>query len=308
MEPLRTAPVHVVAPAPERCSLCGGERLALRFPARGGAPADARAYACTSFDHREHGPIWACESCGLLFQWPLPSEEALVTSYASVEDPLYLAEKENRYLTFRQAVRLLGPPLGRRLLDVGAYCGIFTDVAREAGFRPEALELSRWAAGHARALGLVVHEQTLSRRAESGDRYHVVTMWDVVEHLADPRRDLAAAYRLLEPGGRLHLSTIDTGSLVARALGARWPWLMHMHLFYFDRRNLGALLEEVGFRVVSARSYVHTVSAGYLLRKLAASFPAAAPIFRALARVVPARVAVPVSLGDNMAITAEKPR
>ena len=52
---------------------------------------------------------------------------------------------------------------------------------------------------------------------------------------------------------------------------------------------------------------MHTVSAGYLLRKLAASFPRVAPALEAAARVVPARLAVPVSLGDNMAIEAVKP-
>ena len=303
-----TIPQHPhLALAPTRCALCGGDRLALRFAARGDGPADARAYACTSFGHRAHGPIWACDACGLLFQWPLPDEEALIASYRAVEDPLYVAEKENRYLTFRRALRLLGPAGGRRLLDVGAYCGFFADVAREGGFRAEALELSRWAAAHARSLGLPVHEETLSQRAASGERYDVVTMWDVVEHVPDPRRELEAAFRLLAPGGRLHLSTIDAGSLVARALGPRWPWLMHMHLFYFDRRNLAALLEEVGFRVLGARNYAHTVSAQYLLRKLAASFPAAAPARRAHARAVPSRLAVPVSLGDNVALEAVRP-
>lgn len=307
---MSTAPARAqttLAPVPDRCFLCGSSQLTLRFPARGDRQPDARAYACTSFGHRSHGPIWACGECGVLVQWPRPSEHELVSAYADVEDPVYLAEKENRYLTFRRALRLLGPVAGRRLLDVGAYCGIFVDVAREAGFRAEGLELSRWAAAQARRLGLVIHEQTLAERAASGEGYDLITMWDVVEHLADPRRELAAALALLRKGGHIHVSTIDTSSFVARALGSRWPWLMHMHLCYFDRQNLSALLESVGFRVVERRLYTHTVSAGYLLRKIAASFPALAPLVRVASLLIPSRLAVPVSLGDNMVITAEKP-
>jgi 2-polyprenyl-3-methyl-5-hydroxy-6-metoxy-1,4-benzoquinol methylase len=243
----------------------------------------------------------------VLIQWPRPSERELVSAYADVEDPIYLAERENRYLTFRRAVRILGPAAGRRLLDVGAYCGIFVDVACEAGFRAEGLELSRWAAAQARSLGLVIHEQTLADRIGAGERYDVLTLWDVIEHLADPRRELEAAFALLREGGRIHVSTIDTSSFVARALGARWPWLMHMHLCYFDRQNLSALLESVGFRVTDRRNYAHTVSAGYLLRKIGASFPALAPLLRAASVVIPSNLAVPVSLGDNMVITAERP-
>jgi 2-polyprenyl-3-methyl-5-hydroxy-6-metoxy-1,4-benzoquinol methylase len=299
-------------PLPSRCYLCDGSRLALRFAARGaaapagGAP-DHAAYRCTSFGHREHGPIWACGDCGFVFQWPVPPEATLLEAYGAVEDPVYLAERENRYLTFRRALRLLGAPAGRRLLDVGAYCGYFVDVAREAGFSAEGIELSRWAVGHARAAGLAVRNETIQERARAGARYDVITMWDVVEHLSDPRRDLAAAFDLLAPGGRLHVSTIDAASPVARLLGRRWPWLMDMHLLYFDRATLPALLEEVGFRVVSRRLYTHTVSADYLLRKLAASFPPAAPLFGALRWILPAKLPVPVNLGDNMVVTAERP-
>jgi SAM-dependent methyltransferase len=281
--------------------------VALRFPARGEGVIDPRAWNCTSFGHRRHPPIWRCGGCGLLFQWPRPEEPALLEAYGEVEDPVYLAERENRYLTFRRAVRVLGPARGQRLLDVGAYTGIFVDVARQAGFEAEGLELSRWAAAEGRALGLTMRNETIEERARSGARYDAITMWDVVEHLGDPRRDLGHAFALLRPGGRLVLSTIDTGSAVARLLGPRWPWLMDMHLFYFDRRNLPALLEEVGFRVLERRDYVHTVSAGYLLRKLEAGFPALRWLWRALGFVVPARLPVPVSLGDNMALVAERP-
>ncbi len=300
-------PVRSLLPVPDRCILCGDARLSLRFPARGEMVAlDAGAWRCTSFGHRHHPPIYCCDDCGLLFQWPMPADEELEEAYGGVVDPLYMAERDNRILTFRNVIRSLGPAGGRRLLDVGAYCGYFLEVARERGFRAEGLELSRWAAGLARAQGFTVHGEPLEVRANSADRYHVLTMWDVVEHLPDPREELAAARMLLVPGGRLHLSTIDTGSLVARLLGARWPWLMDMHLVYFDRPTISALLEEAGFRVLDVGTYSHTVSAGYLLRKLGASFPALAPVARALTRVIPTAWPVPVNLGDNMLVSAER--
>jgi 2-polyprenyl-3-methyl-5-hydroxy-6-metoxy-1,4-benzoquinol methylase len=236
----------------------------------------------------------------------MPPAAQLERAYADVVDPLYMAERDNRLLTFRRVVRILGPASGRRLLDVGAYCGYFLEVARERGFEAEGLELSRWAAGHARLLGFPVHSEPLVKLARAQNRYDVITMWDVLEHLPDPREEIEAARSLLSPGGRLYVSTIDTGSFSARLLGARWPWLMDMHLVYFDRATLSALLEETGFRVLEIRTYSHTVSLGYLLRKLGASFPALSPITRILSRLVPTRLPVPVNLGDNMLVVAER--
>jgi SAM-dependent methyltransferase len=291
---------------PRSCYLCRGTRLALRFEACGTPDGQPTAYKCTSFGHRVHPPIWGCLDCGLLFQWPIPSPAKLTSAYAAVEDPLYLAEKANRYQTFRKALRFLGPARGRRLLDVGAYCGYFLDVARSAGFDAEGLELSTWAAGHARSLGFRVMSESLAARASSQDRYDVLTLWDVVEHFADPRAELAAAHRLLAPGGTIHVSTIDAASLIARLLGARWPWLMEMHLFYFDRSTLPMLLEELGFRVLATKGYTHTVSAGYLLRKVEASFPWLRLPARLLRAAVPAQLPIPINLGDNMVVSAVK--
>jgi hypothetical protein len=296
-----------LAPVPERCTLCHGGRLALRYPARGRAGVDSQAVRCTSFGHRHHPPIWVCHDCSVLFQWPAPDPDALLRAYQGVEDPVYLAERENRILTFRRALRILPPAEGRTLLDVGAYCGYFLEVARDAGFRAEGLELSSWAAGQARSRGFTVHSETLARRAHSGAQYDLVTLWDVIEHLSDPRAELQAAHRLIRPGGTIVLSTIDTGSLVARLLGSRWPWLMDMHLVYFDRANLIALLEDVGFRVERSGTYTHIVSAGYLVRKLAASFPVLSPLWWLLERICPRNLPIPVNLGDNMWVAARRP-
>ena len=294
-------------PFPTTCYLCGGHDLVLRFSERHSPEAQVGFYSCTSFGHGQHPPIWRCRTCGLLFQWPMPDAEDLLEAYGAVEDPLYVGERDNRYLTFRRVLAELGPPRSRRLLDVGAYCGYFVDVARQAGFRAEGAELSAWAVAQARSLGLTMHNETVSERAASGDRYDVVTMWDVVEHLEDPRAELESAFRLVEPGGYLHLSTIDVGSHVARMMGRRWPWLMDMHLYYFDRRSISRLLEQAGFRVERICHYTHVVSVDYLLSKVGAAVPAVGRVTEALRTAVPDHWRVPVNLGDNMHVVARRP-
>lgn len=292
-----------------KCYLCGGYRLVLRFPERGRTGAGGPAtYRCTSSGHGSHPPIWRCLDCGMVSQWPRRTDAELLDEYRVVEDPVYEAEKEPRYFTFRRVLGQLGPGEGRSLLDVGAYCGYFLDVAREGGFVAEGLEFSKWAAERARSRGFPVHSETLADRASTGAAYDVITMWDVIEHMADPRAELESVVELLRPGGTLYLSTVDVGSLLARALGRRWPWLMEMHLHYFDRSTIVRLLGEVGFEGMSVGDYTHVVSLSYLTAKLEALGGRAAPAVRSVGRVVPKGWRVPVNLGDNMLVSCVRPR
>jgi hypothetical protein len=297
-----------VVSRPEGCYLCGGGQVELRFPQRGETSISGpEAYRCTSFGHGKHPPIWRCRGCGMVFQFPMRNEAELVDEYRLVEDPTYEAERESRYFTFRRVLEVLGPGQGRSLLDVGAYCGYFLDVARGGGFAPEGLELSKWAADRARSLGFEVHGETLAQRAAAGRRYRTITMWDVIEHMADPRAELEAAFSLLEPGGELYLSTIDIGSLFARGMGRRWPWLMDMHLYYFDRSTITRLLREVGFEGILISDYTHYVSVPYLATKAEAMAGPLAPVVRTIGRVVRSGWRIPVNLGDNMLVRAVRP-
>ncbi|MFQ5409750.1 MAG: methyltransferase domain-containing protein, partial [Anaerolineales bacterium] len=142
------------------CKQCGATEGRLRFAAtqtnHASAPA-LDAYRCTSFDYGAHDEIVACDECGLVFvnrEW---KQGALVGLYQDVEDPLYLDERRGRELTFRRHLRRMhrvtGAPAGRKLLDVGAYTGVFVEAARNVGWDAEGVEPSHWAVRIARRGG-----------------------------------------------------------------------------------------------------------------------------------------------------------
>jgi SAM-dependent methyltransferase len=137
--------------------------------------------------------------------------------------------------------------------------------------------------------------------------FDVVTMWDVIEHLTDPRGTLEQAYRLLKPGGLMVVHTIDIESLFARLMGTHWPWLMEMHIYYFSRRTLRKMLEQCGFQVLSDRPQGRYLRLGYLMNRVSALVPPVGrPAEWSVTKLGLRGWAVPVNLGDLFTAYARK--
>lgn len=203
-------------------------------------------------------PIVRCRECGLVFVGGEARPQELLALYdeAYYEDAEqpgydgYFAAEPRKRLHDRTLLDLI--ERRRRpgsLMEIGCAYGYFLDEARRRGWQVSGVEPSAHAARHAReALGLDVSERPFSELAVKRESIDVIALWDVIEHLPNPRETLERARDWLRPGGLLALSTGNVESLAARLHGADWslmtpPW----HQFYFSRRTLRALLGQLGF-------------------------------------------------------------
>lgn len=296
-----------------RCNLCGADDAAVLYPSTiaDGQAGDWSAYACTHAGYGRHHTIVQCRRCGLVYTNPRLDRHDIAYTYEAVQDPLYLEEREGRVLTFEHHLkpleRITGLPNGRPLLDVGCYTGIFVEIAVRHGWDAWGVEPSHWAVEEAQRRGLHVVQGTLDTADLPEAFFDVVTLWDVIEHLIDPYSALCHVHRLLKPDGLLVVHTIDIESLFARLMGARWPWLMEMHIYYFSRRTLRAMLESCGFRVLSDRPQGRYLRLGYLMNRVGALVPwMGRPAERLVTRLGLRGVAVPVNLGDLFTAYARK--
>ncbi len=297
------------------CNLCGSTEYIVRFPDTLTASLDGgewRAFRCTHPGYGVHPPIVACQQCGYVYTNPRVKVETIRENYQMVEDPLYLQERPAREVTFRHHLRHLerytGPAAGRRLLDVGAYIGVFVEVAAEAGWDAWGVEPSAWGVKVAEERGLNMVRGTLEEADLPDESFDILTMWDVIEHLTDPAGGLAEAFRILKPGGWIAAHTMDIDSLFSRLMGARWPWLMEMHIHYFSRRTLGEMLEKAGFEVASIKPEGRYLNIGYLTTRLNSYSPPIAGAVGAVARLTGLdRLPVPVNFGDLVTAYAQKP-
>ncbi|TSC64695.1 MAG: type 12 methyltransferase [Parcubacteria group bacterium Gr01-1014_106] len=298
------------------CHLCGEGTYRVIFDARNTLDDASRlvtpsSYACTTRLTSAGLRVVECRTCGLRVLHPLPDAAAVEHAYENVEDPDYLALEQQRVVTFHRLLDRIAqdrrPP--GTLLDVGCYTGLFPNMALANGWDAVGVEPSRWAVetAVARLPGRIVHADM--RTAPFPDAsFDVVTAWDVIEHVTDLRADLQALVRLLRPQGYLYLSTMKSDALIARLLGARWPWYIPMHRYYFTPRTIRGLLASAGLAVRAIEPYPHYTTLGYICTKLEEGF------FGPVARIAGAAVralgiadrTVRVNLGDVMLIVAQR--
>ncbi|MBA2364521.1 MAG: class I SAM-dependent methyltransferase [Chloroflexia bacterium] len=292
------------------CNLCGSTAATVVLQANTQA-ADLRAaaFACTSPTVGQHGTIVRCDVCALEYTNPRPNAAMLDRLYVAVEDTAYLEEEEARLATFRYEVRRLAKHSPRgRLLDIGAHVGTFLRVARDAGYEVSGVEPSEWAARYAREThDLDVRPTTVSNAGFPMESFDLVSMWDVVEHFADPQSELREVARFVKSGGVFALTTMNVGSLAPRLLRGRWPWYMLMHQYYFTPETLSRMLEKAGFEVMAVEPHVRIVYVRYMVSKLDAYSPTLHRVAQFLTeRTGLGSLRVPVNFGDLMTVYARK--
>jgi SAM-dependent methyltransferase len=134
-------------------------------------------------------------------------------------------------------------------LDVGFGNGSLLFTAEEYGFSPVGIDLRPENVAMLQEFGIEAHCLDV---AELGcpERFSVVSMADVLEHMPFPVESLTAVRRLLRPGGILLLSMPNSDSALWKALEKNksnpyWAELEHYH--NFGRARLYRLLRDTGF-------------------------------------------------------------
>jgi SAM-dependent methyltransferase len=211
--------------------------------------------------YRENGQasgLFRCGRCGLIFRDPQPDDAALERSY--YHDPAFTAmlvgplrsltlERASQHLSRLQRQGLIRP--GMKILDVGCSSGAWLEVARAHGACVEGIEVGEATAAEARRRGLPVHTGTFEECLQSlaQPKYDLITFWDVLEHLRDPRLELKLARELLVADGKVAATfpNVDgwypkaTYKLLARRTGV-WEYPEPLHLYEFSPATARGLL------------------------------------------------------------------
>lgn len=262
-----------------------------------------------------HG-VYHCQRCDVVFLWPQPSGLEITSLYDrdyfsawGFKEGERASVREMKMATFRYYVRLLQRFCQRRaILDIGCAMGYFLEVAQQHGFSPYGVELSPYAAGVAQrrfGVGRIV-QGTLEDALFAPGSFSVITMFDLIEHIPDPRALLVRVRELLTDSGIALIVTPNHGSLSRLLMGSSWTHYKLEHLFYFDPESLHTLCARVGLRVVVCRSAIKALTVEYVFSQFVAyRHRVLTPFFSLLSRMIPMTVqrrSVFIPIGEMMAV------
>lgn len=203
--------------------------------------------------------VLKCRQCGLVFVDPLPEPAVLAAHYNDIYYADWMnIQKEHRLRMWRKRLGKLEKYRRQgRILDVGCAEGVFLKLAKEHGWDVSGTEYSIYAAQYARdILGIDIFCGDLFDAGYPDHSFDVVTMWHVLEHVADPKRYLYEIHRILKLSGLLVVAVPNVNDWVMQAAYRIFklrPLKLfsksdrEIHLYHFSPRTMTAYLDKTGF-------------------------------------------------------------
>lgn len=171
-----------------------------------------------------------CASCGFIWQKNILDDngmEALYAHWISSEESLNKKEKGFELYVVRygrEAAHIAsffpGAPLGRiRVMDYGAGWGFWLHAAKNRGYGVVGVEIAEDRIRYARERFGVDMVRTTH---DANGTFSFINAEQVFEHVADPRGELRALARLLEPGGVVHIAVPDGSGTFDACKSGEW--------------------------------------------------------------------------------------
>jgi SAM-dependent methyltransferase len=258
----------------DHCPCCSGTHLmVIKTSDHSNSSVPRNNFSASSSAQLTSG-LSECTDCALVFVSQIPNESDLLEAYSDNLEEIHSSENMNRIKSFKRVFNWLKTNsmyLNNEInyiADIGCASGAFLLCAENEGLETIGFEPSKTLAGMAQTeYGLNVINGVFSSSQFSERKLDMVTLWDVLEHIAKPNSLIKQISASLKPRGLLLVNIPLIDSLAARILRNSWPFYLDVHVLYFKKRTLIKYLELNGYRYLGSKSYWQTLSLGYLISR-----------------------------------------
>lgn len=214
----------------------------------------------TLFTTHERMELFTCGGCGTIYMWPLPSAEVTEALYEDAYEGAtagYFGKVDKKMRRCRRRLAWLSRfQREGRFLDIGCNGGFIAEAAREKGFEAHGLDIDPVSIAYAKEHypGNTFFLGTTEQYADRVEPFDLIYSSEVIEHVPNVQSFVAAAARLLKPGGYFFITTPDISHWRRPKDLVSWDgFAPPSHCIYFNPKSLRGLLARHGLEVVRTR-------------------------------------------------------
>lgn len=193
-----------------------------------------------------------CGNCLSVYSTKSFSEIELRTHYASYYHTENTLSGIPTLLRYREIVESLAEfRKNNTVLEIGCGSGELLEICREYGWEVLGNELSSSALEVLKAKN-INHVRLDFESSKITNKFDVILLFEVLEHVTDPKALLDFCCQALRQGGILLGTTPNSRSINSMCLGSDWSiYGLPEHLNVFSPRGLSACALESGFDILT---------------------------------------------------------
>jgi len=219
-----------------------------------------------------------CLKCNFVFTDPRPDETTINYYYKSEKyishtggtqnliDKIYLKARKLTLRWKKKLVTKYSSP--NKILDIGCGTGEFLQTMQDHGWTISGVEPTDHPRESAeKKTGTALFKSLAEIHNE---KFNVITLWHVLEHLPDPNEALKRIHNLLEISGTVFIAVPNLKSYDAHYYQSEWAaYDVPRHFWHFDQKSMTKLLEKNNLSLVKIipmqldAYYVSLLSATY---------------------------------------------
>ena len=202
------------------------------------------------------------EDLDMLETYPQPEKDRLSEYYKSEDYISHTDTKRNllervyhlvRRVSLKHKLKLINTFNSdeKTLLDIGCGTGDFLQVAQKHGWSVTGIEPDDSARqiANSKTNNAVFNISHLDELGEN--RFDVITLWHVLEHLPKLERHIQLFKHLLKPNGTLIIAVPNYKSYDAQIYKSYWAaYDVPRHLWHFSKHSIQELFKKVGLELV----------------------------------------------------------
>lgn len=207
-----------------------------------------------------------CPRCGLMMLAPQPVLEEAKSYYPADYHGYHISERSIisflyrlvYFFRFRDYIKLIGT--NGQILDVGCADLPYFDLLKKQhpGLELTGVEFKDEIAEKGRKNGRDIVTGTIMD-VNTNKLCDLIIMNNLIEHVADPIKEMGRAYSLLKPGGYILLETPNTKSWDYAVSNRYWGGLhVPRHTYLFSFMSIKLLAKKTGFKVIKTKYLLST--------------------------------------------------